>query len=110
MQCRTADGERDLLRTSTVRSCTFSRGQVPLNRSLQPFAKISWSTEAEQFSCASGIETAARLAVGLAAVPDDTATEAGHLGNQLDQLPNRNFLPCPEVHRFRPIVLLGGQN
>ena len=57
-----------------------------------------------------GVDPAPGLAVGLGRVPADLAGEAGGLGDELDQVADRQLLVGAQVDRVGPVVALGGQH
>ncbi len=57
-----------------------------------------------------GVDAAAGLTVGLGRVPADLAVEPGGVGDELDQVPDRQLLVGAEVDRLGAVVALGRQH
>src|SRR5512140_3308327 len=90
---------------SSFVSCLF----VPRDRPAQAFLERRARDEAELLLCPGGVEAATGLAVGLREVADHLPTVAGHPGHHSDQVVARHLVARADVHRFRPVVPLGGQ-
>jgi nitroimidazol reductase NimA-like FMN-containing flavoprotein (pyridoxamine 5'-phosphate oxidase superfamily) len=87
-----------------------SDGAVPRDRPAQPLAEVGARAEAEGQLGTLGVHGAARLAVGLAGIPDDLAREAGLARDLLRQLADPDLAARAEVHRLGRVVALRRQH
>src|SRR2546423_3432245 len=83
-------------------------GAEPVNRAAQSVVERRGRLETEPVPSARGVESAARLAVGLPLIPEQRAGESGERGNPLRELPDRDLLAGPHVDRLRAVVPLRG--
>src|SRR5262245_58437135 len=83
---------------------------VPFDRPSQAILKERLRPEAELALGAAYVQTPARLAVGLAGIPDDIALEAGQPGDRLDEVADRDLHAAAKVDRLVALVALGRQH
>src|SRR5690349_1104815 len=82
----------------------------PIDSLAQAVLQARFGAEADQLGGSADVQTPARLAVGLARVPHDSAFEAGDLRDQFGELADRDLAAIAEVHRLRRLVLLQRQD
>src|SRR5207253_4468973 len=80
-------------------------GPVPGDGALEPFAQRRSRLEPEELAGTRRVEPAARLAVRHRLVPDDPPLEAGHVGDGLGELADRDLLSRAEVDRLGAVVV-----
>jgi hypothetical protein len=84
-------------------------GAVPVDRLLQSLFESRVRAPAELALSATDVEAAARLSVGLADIPDDSAVETGKSANQLYEIFDGDLDASSHVHRVGFVISFGGE-
>src|SRR5262245_46595466 len=85
---------------ASMRGRKPSSSAVPLDRSPQPLLERRLGDEAEARGGARRIQHPSRLSIRLGRIPDDAPLEPCQLGDQADQVLDRDLLPRPHVDRL----------
>src|SRR5262245_32025837 len=79
---------------------------VPRDRAVEAFRQFDLCFEAEELPCPRRVETAPRLAVGLAGIQADLPPETGLVRDQRREFGDADLVARAEVHRVGTVVLL----